>query len=125
MRDPLECAWPAVLEAAAQPFKSATWCAALDVVLTLCGGDLARVRRLGPARFEAAVRKQLPCWGARRPCLRIVPAVFAALSDATGVTAVRPGILQRVHLVQDDWRHTAARLGETEIGWWPCWMSWA
>jgi transposase len=86
----------------------------LDVVLSRAGGDLARVRRLGPARFEAAVRKELPRWGAARACLRIVRAVFAALSDSTGVRAVRPGILERVHLVQDDWRHTAARLAETE-----------
>jgi transposase len=114
MRDLLECAWPAVLDAAAQPFKSATWCAALDVVLTRCGGDLARLRRLGPARFEAAVRRQLPRWGARRPCLRIVRAVFAALSDSTGVTAVRPGILERVHLVQGDWHHTRDRLADIE-----------
>lgn len=33
MRDLLECARPAVLTAAAQPFNSATWCAALDVAL--------------------------------------------------------------------------------------------
>ena len=114
MRDLLECAWPAVLEAAAQPFKSATWRAALEVVLSRADGDLARVRRLGPARFEAAVRKHLPRWGRSRPCLRIVRAVYAALSDATGVTAVRPGVLQRVHLVLDDWRHTTSRLAETE-----------
>ena len=29
MRDLLECVWPAALDAAAQPFRSATWCAAL------------------------------------------------------------------------------------------------
>ena len=31
MRDLLECAWPAVLDAARQPFKSTTWHAALTV----------------------------------------------------------------------------------------------
>ena len=33
MRDLLECAWPAVLDAARQPFKSTTWHAALTVTL--------------------------------------------------------------------------------------------
>ncbi|MGZ4613214.1 MAG: transposase [Kineosporiaceae bacterium] len=107
-------AWPAVLEAAAQPLKSATWRAGLEVVLSRAGGDLARVRRLGPARCEAAVRKHLPRWGRSRPCLRIVRAVYAALSDPTGVRAVRPGVLERVHLVLDDWRHTTSRLAQTE-----------
>jgi len=117
MRDLLDCAWPAVLAAAAQPFKSATWCAALDVALaraTRAGGDLSRARRLGPARFEAAVRRQLPRWGKTRPCLRIVRAVFAALADSTGVAAVRLGVLERVHLVQRDWQQTGQRLIETE-----------
>jgi transposase len=114
MRDLLECAWPAVLQAAAQPFNSATWCAALDVVLSRAGGNLARARRLGPARFEAAVRRRLPAWGKRRPSLRIARAVFAALTDGTGVAAVRPGILERVHLVLADWHATAARLADTE-----------
>jgi transposase len=117
MRDLLECAWPAVLTAAAQPFNSATWCAALDVALaraTRAGGDLGSARRLGPARFAAAVRRQLPRWGASRPCLRIVRAVFAALGDPTGVAAVRLGVLERVHLVQRDWQQTKQRLVETE-----------
>ena len=33
MRDLLECVWPAVLDAARQPFKSTTWHAALTVAL--------------------------------------------------------------------------------------------
>ncbi len=33
MRDLLECAWPAVLDTARQPFKSTTWHAALTVAL--------------------------------------------------------------------------------------------
>ena len=57
IRDLLECAWPAALSASGSPFRSATWCAALAVVLDRCAGDLGRVRRLGPARFEAAVRR--------------------------------------------------------------------
>jgi len=63
IRDLLECAWPAVLGAAGSPFRSASWRAALAVVLDRCAGDLGRVRRLGAARFEAAVRRELPRWG--------------------------------------------------------------
>src|SRR5215472_5586358 len=46
-----ECAWPAVLSASGSPFGSASWRAAVAVVLGRCSGDLARVRRLGLARF--------------------------------------------------------------------------
>jgi transposase len=108
----LECAWPAVLATAGSPFRSASWRAA--VVLDRCAGDLARVRRLGLARFEAAVRRELPRWGPARPCLRIVRAVFAALADPAGVTVHRAGALERVHLALGDWRETRARLADTE-----------
>ena len=59
-------------------------------------GDLARVRKPGPARFEAAVRRELPRWDATRPCLRIVRAVYAARADGAGVSAHRPGALERM-----------------------------
>jgi transposase len=42
--------------------------AALSVVLDQDGGDLARTRRLGLARFEAQVRKEAVRWGASKPC---------------------------------------------------------
>jgi transposase len=67
VRDLLECAWPAVLSASGAPFRSSTWWAALAVTLDRSTGDLARVRRLGPARFEAAVRRELDRWAATRP----------------------------------------------------------
>src|SRR5690242_2514753 len=63
IRDLLECAWPAVLTASGSPFRSASWRAAVAVVLGRCAGDLGRVRRLGLARFTAAVRRELPGWG--------------------------------------------------------------
>ena len=59
IRDLLECVWPAALEAAKQPFRSTTWVAAMTVVTDRDGGDLARSRRLGAARFEHAVRKEV------------------------------------------------------------------
>src|SRR6266581_4608189 len=114
VRDLLECAWPAVLTASGSPFRSASWRAAAAVVLDRCAGDLARVRRLGEARFTDAVRRELPRWGAARPCLRIVRAVFTALSDPAGVIAHRPGALERAQLALDDWRGTRARLADVE-----------
>jgi hypothetical protein len=56
MRDLLECVWPAALDTAQQPFRSNTWIAALMVIAERDGGDLARTRRLGAARFEHALR---------------------------------------------------------------------
>ena len=114
IRDLLECAWPAVLGAAGVPFRPASWRAALAVVLDRCAGDLARVRRLGLDRFTVAVRRELPRWGAARPCLRIVRAVFAALADPAGVAAHRPGALERAHFALGDWRDTRARLADVE-----------
>jgi transposase len=43
-----------------------------------------------------------------------VRAVFAALADPAGVTAHRPGALERVHLALSDWRDTRARLADVE-----------
>jgi transposase len=114
VRDLLECTWPAALEAAGKPFRSATWCAAVNVALERGAGDLARVRRLGSHRFTAAVRRELPRWDATRPCLRIVRAVYAALADGTGVIAHRPGALERAGLAMADWHDTLDRLAAVE-----------
>jgi transposase len=84
------------------------------VVLQRCAGELGRVRRLGEARFIAAVRRELPRWGATRPCLRIVRGVFAALADPAGVAAHRPGVLERVHLAMSDWHDTRARFADAD-----------
>src|SRR6266851_3776500 len=59
MRDLLECAWPAALDTARQPFKSATWIAGLLVIAGRDGGDFARTRWLGAARFEQAARREI------------------------------------------------------------------
>ena len=52
--------------------------------------------------------------GVTRPCLRIVRAVFEALSDCAGVIAHRPGALERAHLALGDWHDTRQRLGVVE-----------
>jgi transposase len=114
LRDLLECVWPAGLDASPSPFRARSWCAAMAVVLGRCHGDLATVRRLGLARFTVAVRRELPRWGATRPCLRIITAMFNALADPTGVVVHRPGALERAELVLDDWAETRRRLAEAE-----------
>jgi transposase len=91
IRDLLECVWPAALETARQPFRSRTWAAAMSVVVDRDGGDLERTRRLGLARFETAVRREIAKRGGQKPCLRIVHKLFTALADPTGVLAHRRG----------------------------------
>ena len=114
IRDLLECAWPAALDTARQPFRSGTWVAALSVITGRDRGNFARTRRLGAARFERAVRGEITRRGGQKPCLRIVRAMFAALSDRAGVIVHRPGALERVQLLLEDWQHAQDRLTGTE-----------
>jgi transposase len=114
MRDLLECAWPAALDTARQPFKSATWIAGLLVIAGRDGGDFARTRRLGAARFEQAARREITRRGGKKPCLRILSGLFAALGDPAGVAAHRPGVLERVQLLLEDWLLTKTRGADTE-----------
>jgi transposase len=114
IRDLLECVWPAALEVAAQPFRSRTWAAAMTVVLDRDGGDLDRTRRLGWARFERAVRREITRRGGQKPSLRIARNLFAALADPAGVHAHRRGALERVGWVLTDWETDQQRLAATE-----------
>ena len=114
MRDLLECGWPAALGTARQPFRPGTWVAALPVITGRDRGDFARTRRLGAARLRAggAGGDHPPRWA--KPCLRIVRAMFAALSDRAGVIVHRAGALGRVQLLAGDWQHAQDRLTGTE-----------
>jgi transposase len=114
VRDLLECVWPAALVGAKQPFRSTTWAAAMSVVLDRDGGDLDRTRRLGLARFERAVRREITRRGGQKPCLRIVRRLYSALADPAGVIAHRAGALERVGWVLADWEADKQRLAETE-----------
>jgi transposase len=114
LRELLECAWPAVLGAAAEPFDAVNFKAALAVVLERCNGHPQRLRRLGWQQFAQAVRAELPRWDGQRLCWPIVRAVWAALADATGVLALRPGLLERARLVLGDWRAVWQRLAVVE-----------
>jgi transposase len=115
-RDLLECAWPAVLNAAAQPLEAKNWLAAVTVALRRVGasGDLGVIRRWGWRNFTAAVRREL---GATRWYSAIVRAVFDAATDPAhaevGVSTQRAGALERVEFALAD---LAARRGEiTEV----------
>ena len=77
-------------------------------------GDPARLQRLGSARFEAAVRREVVARQGKWPCLRIVRLLFAAAADPRGVTVHRPGALERVQFLLDDFRDTGQRQTETE-----------
>jgi transposase len=114
IRDLLECVWPAALDAAKQPFKSVTWVAGMAVVIGRDGGDLARTRRLGLARFETAVRKEVIRRGHVRPCLRIVRRLFAALTDSAGVVAHRRGAFERIGWILTDWDAARTQLVDTQ-----------
>jgi transposase len=112
--DLLACAWPAALGTAARPLESTTWRAVMGVVTDRCCGDPARLRKMGYDRFLAAVRRELPRWGAKRVYHKIVAGLWEALADAGGVAAQRRGALERVHLLLGDWRSLLARLAEVE-----------
>lgn len=108
VRDLLECAWPAALDAARQPLDSKSWLAAMTVLLDRIGdsGDLSLIRRWGWRRFAAAVRRELPHHGTTRWYSAIVRAVFDAAVDPTlvevGVAAQRAGALERVRFALSD-----------------------
>jgi transposase len=114
MRALLECVWPASLDTAKHPFRSHTWAAAMSVVCDRDGGDLGRTQRLGAARFEQAVRREITRRGGQKPSLRIVRRLFAALADPAGVLAHRPGALERVTVLLADWQTAAAKLTDAE-----------
>lgn len=112
LRDLLGCVWPAALRAAGSPFESTTWLGALTVAVS-ARGDLGAVHGQGPEAFEARVRAELGRWGAKRPSLRILRAVFDALCDPVGVLPQRKGALERVAWILEDLR--ACRHSHREV----------
>lgn len=115
LRDLLETAWPASLTAAGKPMDSATWCAAMTVALArVADGDLARAQRGGSSRFLAAVRRELPRWGAHRLWSPITLRIFDAMTHPDGVLRLRAGLLERAGLVLDDLHDLRRRRADTE-----------
>ena len=58
--DFLSVAWPPAPQAAAHPFDSVTWLAAVQVVTARCGADPARLAAAGEGEFTALVRAAVP-----------------------------------------------------------------
>ena len=112
--DLLGCAWPAPLAAAARPLESVSWLAGMAVITGRCCGDPRRLRKLGYDRFLAAVRRELPRWGGKIVRHSIVRGLWDALADTGGVAAQRPGALERLGLLLDDWRDLRVRLADAE-----------
>jgi transposase len=112
--DLLGCCWPAPLSAAARPLESVTWLGGMAVITGRCCGDPRRLRKMGYAKFLAAVRREVPRWGGKIVRHSIVQGLWEALADAGGVAAQRPGALERLHLLLGDWRALRAALAGTE-----------
>jgi transposase len=112
--DLLGCAWPAPLGAAALPLESMTWLAGMAVITSRCCGVPSRLRKIGYDKFKAAIRRELPRWGAKLVYGPIARRLWDALTDTGGVAAQRPGALERLHLLLEDWRDLRARLARTE-----------
>lgn len=110
LRDLLECAWPASLQAAAKPLDSVTWRAAMSVT----GCDPARVRRLGLARLTRAVRRELPRWGGKQIRSSVLRALHAAAVDPRGVPAQRLGALERAGFALADLAHADTQRVQVE-----------
>ena len=111
--DLLGCAWPAALGAAADPLESVSWMAAMAVITARCAGRPERLRKLGYDRFLAAVRRELPRWGGQRIRHCVVKALWAALGSTQGVLAQRPGAVERLGLLMEDWRDLRRKLAGT------------
>jgi transposase len=122
VRDLLECAWPAVLDAAAQPLDSVNWPAAVAEAVELAGpgGDLAAVAAggfEGPDGFAARVRARLARAGVRWYSA-IVRAVYDAATDPAhtrvGVAEQRGGALERVGFALIDLAHARDEITAVE-----------
>jgi transposase len=112
--DLLGCCWPAPLEAASRPLESVSWLAGMAVITGRCCGQPGRLRRMGYEKFLAAVRRELPRWGGKIVRHSIVQGLWDALADTGGVAAQRPGALERLHLLLEDWRQLRTRLADAE-----------
>lgn len=109
LRDLLECAWPAVLETAAEPLESMTWRAALTV-----SADPAVIAAMSEEQFLAALRDQLRAVGGQTVWRRIAVAVHAAAADPGGIAAGRSAILERAAFACQDWMTALAALADIE-----------
>jgi transposase len=109
LRDLLECAWPALLAAAAEPLDPATWRAALAV-----GTDPAVIASMSVEAFTAALRGQVRAAGGQRVCHRVARAIHAAAAEPGGIAAERAAALERAGFAYGDWMSALAAIAEVE-----------
>ena len=109
LRDLLECVWPNVLHAAADPLDAITWRAAMAVSC-----DPAEIAAMGLDVFADAVRGELGRWGGQRRCLRILRAIWAAALEPGGVERERAAGTERARDAIRDWRHALDELADVE-----------
>jgi transposase len=109
VRDLLECAWPAVLEAAADPLESLTWRAALGV-----SADPSVIAAMSEQEFLASLREQLVALGGKKVWRRIAVAVHAAAADPGGIAVERDAITERAAFAYQDWMSALAALADIE-----------
>lgn len=109
LRDLLECVWPAVLAAAADPLDSITWRAAMAVS---CDPD--EVVAMGFDAFAGSVTAELDRWGGQRRNLRILRAVWAAAVEPGGVERERAAAVERARDAIRDWRRALDELADVE-----------
>jgi len=109
LRDLLECAWPAVLEAAAEPLESVTWRAALGV-----SADPAVIAAMTEQGFLAVVRERMLALGGKKPRRCIALAVQAAAADPGGIAVERTAIIERASFAYQDWMAALAALADVE-----------
>ena len=114
IQDFLSVAWPTVMETCAEPLKSVTWLASLQVVTSRCGADPRQVAAMG--------RRRSLCWSAARCRVGrqeglgpITGRVFAALTSTEGVVvSSRRGLLRRCADELGDLQRTRAQLRAVE-----------
>ncbi len=109
VRDLLECAWPAVLETAADPLESLTWRAGMAVSVAP-----AVIAAMSEQQFLAALREQLVALGGKKVWRRIALAVHAAAADPGGIAAERDAILERAAFAYQDWMAALTALADIE-----------
>jgi transposase len=97
IRDWASTAWPSVTGAAARPFLSVTWLAAVQVATSRCGEEPGWPAGIGEDEFLALVAGAARAWGASRAVRRIARAVLATAGDPDAVGWSRRGLLRRVH----------------------------
>src|SRR5712664_2274112 len=113
LRDKLGLVAPALLEAACEPFESATWLASLEVFLERCGADVARTTAMGFEAFAARVSAVLRDGGGRRlggTCRQL----FNALGNDRGVARMRRAALRRARGALADLKYARARRTQAE-----------